>query len=98
MHLKQQNNLSINKIWTTENFPQEASSGSLSFHPVLGNKKSDYKEKCQSNFAFWFALVHMHLGEHYHYVFCYAFQSRADLTKSKKYASFATAILILWKW
>ncbi len=65
MHLKQQNNLLINYIWTTENFSQEASSGSLSFHPVfmvLGNKKSDYKEKCQSNFAFWFAVVHVHFG------------------------------------
>ncbi len=37
MHLKQQNNLLIDKIWTTESFPQEASSGSLSFYPVLGN-------------------------------------------------------------
>ncbi len=62
MHLKQQNNLLIDKIWTTENFPQEASSGSLSFHPVLGNNKSDYIEKCQSNFVFWFAVVHVHFG------------------------------------
>ncbi len=62
MHLKQQNNLLINKIWTTENFPLEASSGSLSFHPVLGNKKSDYEEKSLSNFAFWFAVVHMYFG------------------------------------
>ncbi len=35
MHLKQQNNLLITQIWTTENFQQEASS----FHLVLGNKK-----------------------------------------------------------
>ncbi len=62
MHLKQQNNLLINKIRTTENFPQEASSGSLSFHPVLDNKKSDYKKKCQSNFAFWLAVLYMHCG------------------------------------
>ncbi len=56
MHSKQQNNLSINTIWTMENFQQEASSGSLSSsHPVLGNKKSVYQEKCQSNFAFWLA-------------------------------------------
>ncbi len=61
MHLKEQNNLLINKIWTTENFTK-ASSGSLSFHPVFGNKKSDYKEKGQSNFAFWFAVVHVHCG------------------------------------
>ncbi len=42
MYLKQQNYLQINKIWNTENFQQEASSGSLAFHPVLYNKKSDY--------------------------------------------------------
>ncbi len=41
MHLKQHNNLLINQIWTTENFQQVAHSGSLSFHPVLGNNKSD---------------------------------------------------------
>ncbi len=104
MHLKQQNNLLINKIWTTETFQQETSSGSQSFHSVLGNKKSDYQEKCQSNSAFWFFVVHMLCGpkEHetqflfyYHYVVCYAFQSQADLMKSEKYASFATMILIL---
>ncbi len=39
MHLKQKNNLLIDKIWTMENFPQEVSSGSLSFPPVLGKKK-----------------------------------------------------------
>ncbi len=39
MHLKQQHNLLINKIWTTENFRQEASFDSLSYYPVLGNKK-----------------------------------------------------------
>ncbi len=32
---------------------------------------------------------------YYHYVVCNAFQSKADLMKSEKYASFATAILIL---
>ncbi len=37
MHLRQQNNLLINKIWTTGT--REASSGSLFFYPVLGNKK-----------------------------------------------------------
>ncbi len=87
-----------------ENFQQKASSRSLSFHPVLGNKKSDYKEKWQSNIAFWLAVLHVHCGlkEHetqfsfdYHYVFCYAFQSQADLMKNEKYTSFATAILIL---
>ncbi len=26
----------INKIWNAKNFPLEASSGSLGFHPVLG--------------------------------------------------------------
>ncbi len=31
----------------------------------------------------------------YHYVVCYAFQSQVDMKKSKKYASFATVILIL---
>ncbi len=39
MHLKQQNNLLINKIRTMEDFPQDTGSGSLSFHPVLGNNK-----------------------------------------------------------
>ncbi len=58
MYLKQQNYLLIYQIWTTENLPQEASSGSLSFHPVLGNNKRDYEEKSQSDFAFWFAVVH----------------------------------------
>ncbi len=103
MHLKQLNNL-INQIWTTKNFRQEASSGSLCFHPVLGNKKSDYPKKCQSNFAFWFAVVHVHCRlkvntKHNFYfiiiVVCYSFQSPADLTKSGKYASFTTMILIL---
>ncbi len=61
MHLKQQDNLLINQIWTTENFPQEAISGSLSFHPVLGSQKSDYKEKwCQSNFTFWLVVLCMY--------------------------------------
>ncbi len=80
MYLRQQNILLINKIWITEKFQQEASSGSLSFYPVLGNKKSDYREKGQLNSAFWFAVVHVHYGlkEHptqflfyYHYVVCY---------------------------
>ncbi len=76
MHLKQQNNLLIGKIWTTENFPQEASSGSPSFHPVLGNKKKWLQRKLPVKF--WAE------GEHYHYVVCYAFQFPADLTKSEK--------------
>ncbi len=62
MHLKQQSNSLSNKICTTENFQQETCFGSLSFQPVLGNKKSDYQEKCQSNFAFWLAVLHMHCG------------------------------------
>ncbi len=104
MHLKQQNNLLINQIWTMENVQQEASSGSLSFHPLLGNKKGVYKGMCQSNSTFWFAVVHVHCGlkEHetqfffyYHYVICNAFQSQADKMKSNKYASFVNAILIL---
>ncbi len=32
---------------------------------------------------------------YYHYVVCYTFRSQADLTKSEKYASFATALLAL---
>ncbi len=92
MHLKQQNILLINKIWTTENFQQEASSGSQSFHPVFGNTKSDYQERDQSNYAFWFTIVH--LKEHkiqflFYYVVCNDFQTQADLTKSENYASFA---------
>ncbi len=45
-----------------ENFPQEASTGSLSFYPVLGNKKADFKEKYQSHFAFWLVQLHMQCG------------------------------------
>ncbi len=37
-YLKQQNNV-IYQIRSTKNFQQDVSSGSLSFHPVWGNKK-----------------------------------------------------------
>ncbi len=88
-----------------ENVPQEATSGSLSSHPVLGNPKNYYKEKCQPNFAFWLAvLLTCTLGwrnskQFYFWLsvcgLLYAFQSQADLIKSEKYYSFATTILIL---
>ncbi len=82
MHLKQQNNLLINKIWTTENFPQEATSSSLSFHPVLGNKKSDYKRKVPVKFCILICCsAHAYWAEGEHYVVCYAFQSLSELTK-----------------
>ncbi len=101
LHLKQQNNFLINKIWTTENFQQEASSGSLSFHPVLGNKKSDYQVKGQSNSAFWFAIVHMALWAKGTRNTIFILLSLCGLLclsvsgwpeKSEKYDSFATAI------
>ncbi len=96
MHLKQQNYLLIDKLWITENFPQEASSGSLSIHPVLGNKKKWLQRKVQVKFCILICCsAHALWAKDYHYVDCYAFQSLTDLTKSEKYASFATAILIL---
>ncbi len=39
MHLKWHNKFLINKIWTMGTVQQDQSTGSLSFHSVLGNKK-----------------------------------------------------------
>ncbi len=57
MHLKQQNNWLINKIWTAENFQKEAGSGSL--YPFI-------MYWVTKNSAFWLAVLHMHcrLKEH----------------------------------
>ncbi len=106
IHLKQQNNLLINKIWTTENCQQEATSGSKSFRPVLGNKKK-IPTKVPVKFctligctAHYVTASALELKEHNfcyycHYVVCYAFQSQAVQVKSEKYASFVIAILII---
>ncbi len=108
MQLRQHNNLLINKIWAMENVQQEASSGSLSFHPV----KKWLPTKVPIKFcAMIGCIAHYDVTAHalgqlglkawrntlfyYHFVVCYAFQSQADLTKSKKCASFRTKICIL---
>ncbi len=71
--------------------------GLFTFLPGDLTWKCDYTEKCQSNFAFWFAVVHVHLGLKVNiiimwFVMPYSF---TDQTKIEKYANFATAILIL---